>query len=122
MSDHLFATRLKQAMAAKGLKQVDLLALAKDKGLKLGKSQLSQYVGGKTIPRESMLCALAGMLGTTPGWLLGTNETAEQAQPQAQQQAQDNPQPQPTKHSRPSQQPQTKIEPSKGDQLYEVKG
>ncbi|MGN0059950.1 MAG: helix-turn-helix domain-containing protein, partial [Coriobacteriales bacterium] len=93
MSDQLFATRLKQAMAARGLKQVDLLALAKDNGLKLGKSQLSQYVGGKTIPRESMLFALASMLGTTPGWLLGTDESAEQARPQAQKQPQDKPQP-----------------------------
>ena len=83
MPDQLFATRLKQAMETKGLKQVDLLTLAKNSGLKLGKSQLSQYVGGKTIPRESMLCALAGMLGTTPEWLLGANGPAPQTQPQA---------------------------------------
>lgn len=38
MPDQLFATRLKKAMGTKGLKQVDLLALAKSNGLKLGKA------------------------------------------------------------------------------------
>ncbi len=117
MPDQLFATRLKQAMDTKGLKQVDLLALAKSNGLKLGKSQLSQYVGGKTIPRESMLCALAGMLGTTPEWLLGANGPAPQTQPQAHAQPQGKPQPTP----QPSSQPQTKIEPSKGTPMRTFK-
>lgn len=115
MSDQLFATRLKQAMKTKGLKQVDLLALAKSSGFKLGKSQLSQYVGGKTIPRESMLLALAGMLGTTPEWLLGTDGAAAQTQPQAPAKPQDNPQPQPSK------QPQAEIEPSKGTPMRTFK-
>ena len=117
MPDQLFATRLKQAMGTKGLKQVDLLTLAKSNGLKLGKSQLSQYVGGKTIPRESMLCALAGMLGTTPEWLLGANGPAPQTQPQAHAQPQGEPQPTP----QPSSQPQTKIEPSKGTPMRTFK-
>ena len=117
MPDQLFATRLKKAMDTKGLKQVALLALAKSNGLKLGKSQLSQYVGGKTIPRESMLCALAGMLGTTPEWLLGANGPALQTQPQAHAQPQGKPQPTP----QPSSQPQTKIEPSKGTTMRTFK-
>lgn len=115
MSDQLFATRLKQAMKTKGLKQVDLLALAKSSGFKLGKSQLSQYVGGKTIPRESMLFALAGMLGTTPEWLLGTDGAAAQTQPQAPAKPKGSPQPQPSK------QPQAEIEPSKGTPMRTFK-
>ena len=37
-----FAARLKEAMANKGLKQVDLVRMAELDGCKLGKSQLSQ--------------------------------------------------------------------------------
>lgn len=115
MSDQLFATRLKQAMKTKGLKQVDLLALAKSNGFKLGKSQLSQYVGGKTIPRESMLFALAGMLGTTPEWLLGADGAAAQTQTQAPAKPKGSPQ------SQPSKQPQAEIEPSKGTPMHTFK-
>ena len=43
-----FADRLKAAMNEQGLKQVDLVRLAQQKGIKLGKSHVSQYVSGKT--------------------------------------------------------------------------
>ena len=50
-----FADRLKAAMNEQGLKQVDLVRLAQQKGIKLGKSHVSQYVSGKTIPRTDIL-------------------------------------------------------------------
>ena len=43
-----FARRLEDAMQERHLKQVDLIHMAEDAGVKLGKSKLSQYVGGKT--------------------------------------------------------------------------
>ncbi|WP_084522297.1 aminotransferase class I/II-fold pyridoxal phosphate-dependent enzyme [Atopobium fossor] len=64
-----FATRLKQAMLNKSLKQVDLIRMAADKGVKLGKSQLSQYVSGKTFPRQETLDFLARELEVSSSWL-----------------------------------------------------
>ena len=50
-----FAERLARAMAAKGYKQADLIRIAGDRGMKLGKSQVSQYANGKTVPRLSLI-------------------------------------------------------------------
>ncbi|HIT42902.1 MAG TPA: aspartate aminotransferase, partial [Candidatus Caccovicinus merdipullorum] len=51
MGRETFADRLKLAMDRRGLKQVDLCRAAAGKGVKLGKSHVSQYVSGKTVPR-----------------------------------------------------------------------
>ena len=68
-TEEKFASRLAQAMGERGLKQVDLLRLAAERGVKLGKSQLSQYVGGKTVPRPQAMGALADLLGVDADWL-----------------------------------------------------
>lgn len=49
-------------MAAKGFKQSDLIREAAVRGAKLGKSQVSQYVSGKTLPRKDVLELLASIL------------------------------------------------------------
>ena len=54
MADNIFAERFKDAMSRQGMKQVDLIRAAEKQGVKLGKSQISQYVSGKSIPRENM--------------------------------------------------------------------
>ena len=64
MGETTFAERLKAAMAARGLKQVDLVRMAQDQGVKLGKSQLSQYLSGKTVQRRDMLAFLTSALGS----------------------------------------------------------
>ncbi|KXB61545.1 aminotransferase class I/II-fold pyridoxal phosphate-dependent enzyme [Olsenella sp. DNF00959] len=64
-----FSARLEQAMAERGLKQVDLIRAAEDRGEKLGKSQLSQYVSGKTLPRSASMALLASLLGVDVDWL-----------------------------------------------------
>ena len=46
-----FADRLKSAMEQKHMKQVDLIHAAETAGVKVGKSHISQYVSGKTVPR-----------------------------------------------------------------------
>ncbi|MEE8703885.1 MAG: aminotransferase class I/II-fold pyridoxal phosphate-dependent enzyme [Olsenella sp.] len=66
-----FPERLSQAMGERGLKQVDLLRMAAERGQKLGKSQLSQYVSGKTLPRRDSLALLAELLGVDAAWLSG---------------------------------------------------
>ena len=67
-----FARRLEDAMQERHLKQVDLIHMAEDAGVKLGKSKLSQYVGGKTYPRPEMLDFLAQALDVPSAWLGGT--------------------------------------------------
>ena len=69
MQNQTFAERLKQTMKARGVKQADLIRAAADRGTKLGKSQVSQYVSGKTIPRNDVLATLAAVLSVTPEWL-----------------------------------------------------
>lgn len=64
-----FEKRLRWAMEAQGMKQADLIRLAAEKGVKLGKSQVSQYVSGKTAPRKEVLFTLASILSVEPSWL-----------------------------------------------------
>lgn len=71
MKQDAFSQRLQDAMRKRGMKQVDLLRAAAEKEVKLGKSQLSQYLSGKSTPREGVLRSLAGILGVSAGWLSG---------------------------------------------------
>ena len=71
MSQSLFSQRLVEAMKEKNLKQVDLVKAAQDKGIKLGKSHMSQYTAGKTMPRDNILSFLAEALGVSKSWLAG---------------------------------------------------
>ena len=75
-----FAERLARAMAAKGYKQADLIRIAGDRGMKLGKSQVSQYANGKTVPRRPVGEVLADMLGVPAAWLM---EGAGEIEPEA---------------------------------------
>ena len=99
MSNMSFADRLKQSMKDKNLKQVELLRAAEEKGLKIGKSHISQYVSGKTIPRDNIMKVLAEILEVDSAWLKGNEssdsvlktevepQTAASAAPAAEQQA-----------------------------------
>ena len=71
MAKETFADRLKYAMEKRGKKQVDLIRLAEEQGVKLGKSQVSQYVSGKTVPRADILRFLADALDVEADWLGG---------------------------------------------------
>ena len=77
MAHDAFAARLQQAMAAQHAKQADLIRLAADRGTKLGKSQVSQYVSGKTFPRRDVLAVLADALSVSPAWLEGEGGAPE---------------------------------------------
>ena len=78
MSKETFADRLKNAMDRQHMKQVDLIREAEKAGVKLGKSHISQYVSGKTVPRAGILQFLARTLQVDALWLEGA-DTAEQA-------------------------------------------
>lgn len=74
MPKESFADRLRAAMEKQNMKQVDLVRAAASAGVKLGKSHVSQYVSGKTIPRTDILNFLAQALHTDAEWLLGHNQ------------------------------------------------
>ncbi|MDD6215555.1 MAG: aminotransferase class I/II-fold pyridoxal phosphate-dependent enzyme, partial [Roseburia sp.] len=74
MAETVFAERFLEAMKKNGMKQVDLLKAAESAGIKLGKSQISQYVNGKAVPRENIAQFLAKTLQVEKDWLYGKNE------------------------------------------------
>lgn len=83
------ATRLKQLMTERNLKQVDILNLSLPYcalyDVKMNKSDISQYVSGKVEPSQDKLVVLGLALNVTEAWLMGFDlpmerkDTAEQA-------------------------------------------
>lgn len=69
MAEETFAKRLKTAMEKHGKKQIDLIRMAQERGVKLGKSHMSQYISGKNIPRADILHFLADVLTVDEDWL-----------------------------------------------------
>ena len=69
MAQQTFSDRLKAAMGSASMKQTDLIHAAEALGFKLGKSQVSQYVSGKTIPRPDVMAVLAQALNVPTSWL-----------------------------------------------------
>ncbi|KFI49172.1 aminotransferase class I/II-fold pyridoxal phosphate-dependent enzyme [Bifidobacterium boum] len=80
MAEGTFAQRLTEAMRQRGLKQIDVVRRAPQYGIHLGKSHVSQYVSGKTVPRADTARALAAMLGVNQAWLLGESDTMAPSQ------------------------------------------
>ena len=62
-------------MQERNMKQVDILELVlpvcKKYGLKMNKSDISQYVSGKVEPNQRKLVALAEALNVSETWLMG---------------------------------------------------
>ena len=73
----LFASRLKESMNRQQMKPIDLLHLAEEQNLKLGKSHISQYVNGKTMPRAEILQFLSDALHVDADWLSGRTGSAQ---------------------------------------------
>lgn len=83
MAEGLFAQRLTQAMNQRHLKQIDIVRRAPEFGVHLGKSHVSQYVSGKTVPRTETVNALADMLGVSASWLMGDSDEMTRRKPDA---------------------------------------
>ncbi len=73
MADSKFSSRLNTLLQEKKIKQIELVRMAEEKGIKLGKSHISQYVSGKTVPRKEILQFLADVFEVDVAWLLGNN-------------------------------------------------
>lgn len=77
MNYSTFSERLTASMREQNLKQVDFLRKADRAGVKLGKSQMSQYVSGKAVPRKNIALFLAGVLNVDAQWLLHGRPAAD---------------------------------------------
>lgn len=73
-----FSTRLNDAMALRELKQIDFVHAAEKFNIKLGKSHMSQYVSGKTVPRADIAHFLAAYLRVDEDWLMGKDVPMEE--------------------------------------------
>lgn len=72
--------RLKELMRERNLKQVDILNKVRKferDGIKISKPDLSQYVNGKTEPRQEKLYILAEALDVNEAWLMGYDTDKE---------------------------------------------
>ena len=69
MAQEGFANRLRRVMDSEGLRQADLIHAAGELGAHLGKSQVSQYVSGKTMPRADVMRLLSDILEVPVEWL-----------------------------------------------------
>lgn len=74
MTNTIFTERFCESMKKQGLKQVDILNAANMYGIRLGKSQISQYVSGKSVPRKNIGNILAKILKVDAAWLYGGME------------------------------------------------
>ncbi|MBP3700102.1 MAG: transcriptional regulator [Oscillospiraceae bacterium] len=69
------ADRLKEVMEERRLRQADIVAMCQpyceEYRVKLGKSDLSQYVSGRVVPGQSKLFILARALNVNEAWMMG---------------------------------------------------
>lgn len=69
------ASRLNQIMRMRNLRQKDIIDLAKpfcqQPGIKITKSDMSQFVNGKSTPGQWKLAILARALDVSEAWLMG---------------------------------------------------
>ena len=67
--------RLKQIMDERGLRQRDILEKCKpfcdSFGVKMSRADLSQWISGKSKPRQNKLTILSMALGVSETWLMG---------------------------------------------------
>ena len=67
--------RLKQILSERNLRQIDLLKLTepycKEYGVKMNKSDISQYCSGKATPQQEKLYILGAVLNVNEAWLMG---------------------------------------------------
>ena len=69
------SNRLKQLMAERNMKQIDVLEMCKPVcekyNVKLGKSALSQYINGAVAPGMDKILVFCEAFGVNQAWLMG---------------------------------------------------
>lgn len=75
MKEHNTSERLRQIMDERNLRQIDILNMTlpycKKYGVKMNKSDISQYVSGKVEPNQDKLAVLGMSLNLNEAWLMG---------------------------------------------------
>lgn len=75
--------RLRQIMEERGIKQADLVRMcapfAREAGISMGKSAISQYVTGKSLPAQRQLTILGQALNVSEAWLMGFDVPRDRA-------------------------------------------
>ena len=66
------ANRIKEAMAIRGMKQVDLVSLTG-----IGKSSISTYLSGEYEPKQRNIYKIAKALDVSEAWLMGEDVPME---------------------------------------------
>lgn len=78
------AIRLNKIMKERNLRQVDILEYAKPfcikYGIKMNRSDLSQYVSGKVEPSQQKLVVLGMALNVSEAWLMGFDVPMERSE------------------------------------------
>ncbi len=84
MPTYKTSDRLKQIMAERNLKQIDIVNLVapycKRYRVKLGRNDMSQYVSGKVEPRQNKLYILSEALNVSEAWLMGYDVPMERTE------------------------------------------
>ena len=69
------AIRLKRIMSERNIRQIDILNLSKpiceQYGVKMNRSDISQYCSGKVEPNQDKLFVLSKALNVNESWLMG---------------------------------------------------
>lgn len=75
MKNETTSLRLKELMKSKNLRQADILKMCQpyceQYNVKISKSDLSQYVNGKFLPKQDKLTILGLALNVSESWLMG---------------------------------------------------
>ena len=78
------ATRLQTIMEDRGLRQIDILNKAipfcRKYGVKMNRSDISQYVSGKNEPGQDKLAILGMALNVNEAWLMGYDVPIERTE------------------------------------------
>ena len=81
MKKYTTSDRLHQIMDDKNLRQIDILNMTlpycKEHGVKMNKSDISQYVSGKVEPNQDKLAILGMALNVNEAWLMGYDAPAK---------------------------------------------
>lgn len=68
------ATRLKEALSIRGMKQADLV-----RATGLDRGAISSYLSGKYEPKQKAIYKMSQALNVSEGWLMGFNTTMERS-------------------------------------------
>lgn len=80
------SARLRQLIAETGIKQADIVRrcapLAEGFHVRMGKSAISQYVSGKSLPAQRQLTILGIIFNVSEAWLMGYDVPRERKKPE----------------------------------------